>query len=212
LDDLYERQKRYYHLRAAEYDFGAWEPKTDEQAAELASIVEVVSSLPPTRTLDVACGTGFLTEHLRGELTALDASEDMLALAASRLPAAELVRAEALPLPFPDASFERVFSSHFYDHLRPVERERFLAEARRVASELILVQQTGVPTHREGSELRILLDGSRHEIYKAYFTPESLLLELGGGELPFRGRLLFVARRVWRGPWPTTVTSSSSGR
>jgi SAM-dependent methyltransferase len=200
LDDLYERQKRYYHLRAAEYDLGAWDPETDEQAAELANIVEVVSSLPPARTLDVACGTGFLTQHLHGELTLLDASEDMLAIAAARVPAAELVRAEALPLPFPDASFERVFSSHFYDHLRPVDRKRFLTETRRVASELILVQQTGAPTHREGSELRTLQDRSRHEIYKVYFTPESLLVELGGGELPYRGRLLFVARRVWRLP------------
>ena len=38
-------------------------------------------NLALARTLDVACGTGFLTRHLRGELTALDQSEAMLARA-----------------------------------------------------------------------------------------------------------------------------------
>lgn len=197
MDDLYERQKRYYHLRACEYDWGAWEPKTEEQAEEIASIVGVISALPAATTLDVACGTGFLSQHLPGEVTLLDASDDMLALAAPRMPTARLVRAEALPLPFAEASFQRVFSSHFYDHLEPVERKQFRTEASRVGGELILVQQTGT-THREGLERRALQDGSSHEIYKVYFTPDSLLDELGGGELLYRGPLLLAARRAWR--------------
>ena len=189
MDDLYERQKRYYDLRAPEYDLDAW-----EQAAEVDRVVSVVSSLPAARTLDVACGTGFLTQHLQGPVTAVDASDEMLRLAASRAPAAELVRADVPPLPFDDAAFDRVFSSHFYDHLMPDDRRAFLAEARRVGGELVLVQQNGGAVHREGVERRPLRDGSSHDIYKVYFTPESLLRELGGGELLFEGSVFLVAR------------------
>jgi ubiquinone/menaquinone biosynthesis C-methylase UbiE len=40
----------------------------------------VLAALPPARTLDVACGTGFLTRHLRGDLTAIDQSDEMVAI------------------------------------------------------------------------------------------------------------------------------------
>jgi ubiquinone/menaquinone biosynthesis C-methylase UbiE len=197
LDDLYQRQKRYYHLRASEYDSGAWEPETPERAAEVEALLGVISALPPARTLDVACGTGFLTQHLPGELTLLDASEEMLAIAVSRVPNASIVQGEAIPLPFPDSSFERVFSSAFYDHLRPADRDAFLREARRVAKELVLVEQTRGQEHHEGPEQRVLRDGSTHEIHITYFSPDSLLVELGGGELLFQGIHLLVAKRIW---------------
>jgi len=187
---VYAGQKRYYHLRAGEYDRGAWDPGDPE----VARLVDLVAGLPPARTLDVGCGTGFLSQHLRGDLTLLDASEDMLGIAASRVPAAALVQADAPPLPFADVAFERVFSSHFYDHLRPTERRVFLAEARRVAPELVLVQQRG-DMHLEGQERRVLEDGSSHEIYKTYFTAESLLAELGGGGLLYKGPVFLVVLR-----------------
>jgi ubiquinone/menaquinone biosynthesis C-methylase UbiE len=118
----------------------------------------------------------------------------MLAQAASRVPGAKTVQADALPLPFEDWSFERVFSSHFYDHLETSKRALFLTEATRVADELVLVQELG-EEHREGLIRRDLQDGSRHEIYKAFFTPETLLDELGGGEVLFRGALFVAVRR-----------------
>ena len=190
---MYERQQRYYHLRAREYDRGAWEPETAEHAVEVRRLVDLVARLAPARTLDVGCGTAFLSQHLHGELTLLDASEDMLAIALGRVPQATAVRADAPPLPFPDGAFERVFSSHFYDHLRPAERQRLLEEARRVAPELVLVQQRG-DGHREGTEERTLEDGTTHEIYKTLFTADSLLDELGGGELLYEGPIFLVAR------------------
>lgn len=199
MSDLYERQKRYYDLRAREYDATAWEAM-DARGEEVAAVVHALAALPPARTLDVACGTGFLAQHLPGELTLLDASAEMLAIAAARVPHARVVHADALPLPFADASFERVVASAFYDHLRPPERAWFLREARRVAGELVLVEETRGPDHAEGPEERDLRDGSRHEIYKTYFSPESLLAELGGGELLHAGESLLVVRRCWGEP------------
>jgi ubiquinone/menaquinone biosynthesis C-methylase UbiE len=194
--DLYQRQKRYYDLRAGEYDATAWDVLDEVEAEEVAGLVGALSELPPARTVDVACGTGFLSQHLPGDLTLLDASEGMLSQAASRVPGAEAVQADALPLPFEDGSFERVFSSHFYDHLEPPERAFFLSEATRVADELVLVQELG-QQHREGPMRRDLQDGSRYEIYKVLFTPETLLDELGGGDVLFRGGLFVAVRRRW---------------
>ena len=138
--------------------------------------------LRPARTLDVACGTGFLTRHLRGSVTGLDQSDRMIEIARERMPSAEFVQADAVPLPFADGSFDRVFTGHFYGHLDAAEREAFLAEARRVARELIVVDSAVRPDHeREEVQERILNDGSAFEVYKRYFDGPELAHELGGG-------------------------------
>jgi demethylmenaquinone methyltransferase/2-methoxy-6-polyprenyl-1,4-benzoquinol methylase len=188
--------KAYYDARAPEYDdwyYGQGQFAGRERPGwkdELAALEAALRSLPPARTLDVACGTGFLTRWLPGEVTGLDQSEGMLAEARSRLPEAELVRADALDrLPFDDGAFERVFTGHFYGHLEPAARERFLAEARRLAPELVVVDSAG--SGEEWQE-RTLNDGTRWRVYKRWFTPESLLEELGGGRSLHDGRF-FVA-------------------
>ena len=81
--------KEYYDLRAPEYDewwLGAARdrPGWDE---ELSTAMVAVAALPPARTLDVACGTGYLTQRLPGEVVGLDQSARMLAEARARLPA-----------------------------------------------------------------------------------------------------------------------------
>jgi ubiquinone/menaquinone biosynthesis C-methylase UbiE len=180
--------KEYYDARAAEYDewytgaglFAARERPGWHEAVR--ALEQAVSSLPPARTLDVACGTGFLTRHLSGEITGLDQSERMLEIARERVPRAEFVRGDALSLPFADGSFDRVFTGHFYGHLEDGAREVFLAEARRLAPELIVVDSAVRPDHeREEWQTRVLGDGSRHQVYKRYFDPGELAAELGGG-------------------------------
>ena len=56
----------------------------------MRELVGVLERLSPARVLDVACGTGFLTRHLRGEVTALDQSPEMVAIATERLPGARV--------------------------------------------------------------------------------------------------------------------------
>jgi ubiquinone/menaquinone biosynthesis C-methylase UbiE len=177
--------KAYYDARAPEYDdwYDGQGQFADRERPgwkdELAALEAALRSLRPARTLDVACGTGYLTRWLPGEVTGLDQSEGMLAEARSRLPEAELVRADALDrLPFPDEGFERVFTGHFYGHLELPARERFLAEARRLAPELVVVDSAG--SGEEWQE-RTLNDGTQWRVYKRWFTPEALLDELGGG-------------------------------
>jgi len=193
--------KTYYDRRADEYD-DWWlgrglyadrdRPDWDEEVAVLA---ELIATLPPKRTLDVACGTGFLTRYLRGDVVGLDQSERMLGVAREQVPAARFVEGDALALPFDDGEFERIFTSYFYCHLEDADRTRFLAEARRVAPELVVVASVpGAGDPLERFEERVLKDGSRWTVYKRVFTGDQLAAELGGGVVLHEGRWFVVAR------------------
>jgi ubiquinone/menaquinone biosynthesis C-methylase UbiE len=191
--------KTYYDQRAPEYDDwylghgrfdGLDRPGWDEAVRELERIV---SELPAARTLDIACGTGFLTRHLHGDVVGLDQSERMLAVAREQAPSADYVQGDALDLPFDDGSFDRVFTGHFYGHLEQGDRERFLTEARRVAPELVVVDAiVRADREREEQQERILNDGSRWTVYKRFFEPEELADELGGGRILLANRWFAV--------------------
>ena len=193
--------KTYYDRRALEYDdwwlgrgrFAERErPGWDEEVDVLA---ELIGSLSPGRTLDVACGTGFLTRHLLGEVVGLDQSERMLSVAREQAPGAQFVQGDALDLPFEDGEFDRLFTSYFYCHLEKDERARFLKEARRVARELVIVASVpGADDPHERYEERVLNDGSRWTVYKRVFTGDRLVDELGGGEVLHEGRWFVVVR------------------
>jgi ubiquinone/menaquinone biosynthesis C-methylase UbiE len=120
----------------------------------------------------------------------------MLELASARVPDAGFVQSDALRLPFEDGTFDRVFSAHFYGHLEELDRTRFLAEARRVARELVVVDAAVRPDHQRTEwQERLLSDGTRWQVYKRYFEPDELAAELGGGETLFAGQW-FVAVRA----------------
>lgn len=188
----------YYERRSAEYDdwyLGAglfadrdrpgWE-------AELRAIEEVLSSLRPSRTVDVACGTGFITRVLPGRVVGVDASPGMLAESRAKHPH-PLVRADAFSLPFRDGSFDRVLTGHFYGHLHPHQRARFLAESRRVAPQLVVLDAAlRDDVEPDQVQTRILRDGSSHRVFKRFFTAEQLASELGGGRTLFEGRWFVV--------------------
>jgi ubiquinone/menaquinone biosynthesis C-methylase UbiE len=194
--------KAYYERRAPEYD--EWycgvgrfadrdRPGWDDELRALRTALE---TMQPARTLDMACGTGFLTRHLPGEVVGLDQSTAMLEEARRQAPQATYVQGDALALPFADGSFERVFTGHFYGHLDREDRERFLREARRLARELVVVDSAVRPeVEPEEHQERILNDGSCWGVYKRYFSPDQLAAELGGGETLFAGRW-FVAVRA----------------
>jgi demethylmenaquinone methyltransferase/2-methoxy-6-polyprenyl-1,4-benzoquinol methylase len=176
----------YYHWRAGEYDewyegegrFAARERPGWED--ELGRVIATVAALPAARTLDIACGTAFLSRHLSGFVVGLDASPAMVAIAQERLPGGLAVLGDALDLPFADQAFDRVLCGHFYGHLAGEERTRFLAECRRVAPELVVVDtalRDGVAP--EAWEERRLNDGSVHRVYKRYLAPDDLRNELG---------------------------------
>jgi demethylmenaquinone methyltransferase/2-methoxy-6-polyprenyl-1,4-benzoquinol methylase len=191
----------YYERRAREYDdwwlgtglhAGRHRPGWHES---VIALTESLAALPPAATLDVACGTGFLTQHLPGTTVGLDQSESMLAIARERLPHSSFVQGNALQLPFPDSSFERLFTSFFYGHLEEEDRLVLLNEVRRAAGELVVVDSALNEDHEpvEWQE-RVLKDGSAWQVYKRFFTAEGLAEDLGGGEPLYESRW-FVAVR-----------------
>lgn len=192
--------KAYYDRRAPEYDdwwLGRGLYADRERPGwedELRLLEGVIRNLPPVRTLDVACGTGFLTRHLPGDVVGLDASERMLEVAREQAPQARFEHGDALSLPFEDNAFDRVFTSYFYCHLEDEERKRFLAEALRVAPELVVVASIrGDGDETERWEDRQLNDGSEWHVYKRVFEGPDLAAELKG-EIVFKGRWFVVVR------------------
>jgi ubiquinone/menaquinone biosynthesis C-methylase UbiE len=190
----------YYERGAAEYD--DWYLGVGQHAefdrpefhAEVSRLVGMVSALGSARTLDVACGSGFLSRHVRGATVGLDRSPSMARLARSRIPGGMTVLGDALCVPFADRSFERVLTGHFYGHLGRDEREAFLSEASRVAGELVVVDAALRPgLVPELWEERLLNDGSRHLIYKRYFTAGKLADEIDG-EILMAGEWFVAAR------------------
>jgi demethylmenaquinone methyltransferase/2-methoxy-6-polyprenyl-1,4-benzoquinol methylase len=197
--------RAYYEARAAEYD--DWFNGTGVFAMrrrpgwneDVRDLIGALQALAPARTLDVACGTAFLARHLPGQITAIDQSPGMVAIAAARMPGADVRRGEAVPLAFADRAFERVTTGHFYGHLRAGERAAFLAEARRVAGELVVIDTALHGDHEpEEEQERVLDDGTRHTVYKRFFTPEGLAGELGGGETVFAGTYFVAVRCRFR--------------
>lgn len=192
--------RTYYDRRAREYD-DWWlgrglytdrsRPGWDEERRRLE---QAIAALEPVSTLDVACGTGFLTRHLRGDVVALDQSERMLEVARAQATNATFVQGDALDLPFGDGAFDRVFTSYFYCHLEAEDRRQFLAEARRVARELVVaasVRDDGDAFERW--EERLLKDGSAWNVYKRVFEGPDLADELGG-TLVFKGNWFVLVR------------------
>ena len=193
--------KEYYDRRAREYD-DWWlgrglfsdrdRPGWQE---EVETLTRRISELPPLRTLDVACGTGFLTRHLQGDVVGLDQSRQMLEEAGRQAPRATPVQGDALSLPFPDKTFDRVFTSHFYGHLEGSERDDFLEEAGRVANELVIVdasrRHSGLA---EDVQTRVLDDGSEWTVYKRWFTGGGLAAEVGGGDVLHDGQWFVMVR------------------
>jgi SAM-dependent methyltransferase len=89
------------------------------------------------RALDVGCGSGLLTSALADRLgattvAAADPSERLLAACAHRVPGADVRRAPAEALPWPDASFDAVLSQLVLNFV--ADADAAVAEMRRVTA------------------------------------------------------------------------------
>jgi len=166
----------------------------DEIEDELDAVRRLLRGLPATMYIDIGCGpTGEFTSQLPGIGCATDQSAAALRQLGRRLPRLPLLRADALRLPIADNSIGRVFMSHLYGLLLPDESAELLAEVRRVAHEIVILDSGRPPgTEREGWQTRSLPDGTSYPIFRRHLDVETLANEIGGDPL-FSGQYFVMA-------------------
>ena len=112
---------------------------------------------PVKEMLDLACGTGRISEFLaaRGyQLTCGDISDEMLRVAKMRLESAGAVNATFLNLDIykidqPDAHFDCVSAFRLFQHLTSEQRGRALREMARISRRFVLVNVMHTSTYYE---------------------------------------------------------------
>lgn len=109
-----------YDRWSKKYDAGKRESQLRDEEMLARPLLDLLKGIPQPFILDFATGTGRLSFVLlnqadfNGRIIALDLSQGMLEQAAAKLsalekgPQVELIRHLALPLPFPDESFDAV--------------------------------------------------------------------------------------------------------
>ena len=182
-DQLLAQQRAYYHALAPAYL---------DQGLDLPGGVELADALeefrPAGRVLELACGPGVWTPQLlrhASDVSAVDASPAMLAIAASRVPAGAPVRfVEADLFTWePDRRYDVVFMGFWLSH---VPAERFESFWARVAAALaprgrVFFADDGYRTPDELIEgaasstiERRIPDGTAYRIVKVPYEPADL--------------------------------------
>jgi len=126
---VYDRLARIYEV---------WARLTESRARR--RVMALARPAAGERVLEVACGTGVQLAALAranpgGETIGVDLSRAMLAQARARagqLPGVAVREADALALPFEDASFDVVVNAYMLDLMPREDIPRALAEQRRV--------------------------------------------------------------------------------
>ncbi|GAA3238405.1 class I SAM-dependent methyltransferase [Nonomuraea helvata] len=114
--------------------YAQWADRYDSEenpliAAEEPPVRRILTTLPPGRALDAACGTGRHAAFLAGlghEVVGVDSSAQMLALARAKTPNGTFHQADLHDLPVESASFDLVVCSLALTHqpaLGPALRE-----------------------------------------------------------------------------------------
>lgn len=140
-------QMNYYRLMAEEYD--ATTGQIEDLQHAFARARELLQQLGPCeQMLELACGTGAWTRALLplgGELTAIDASSEMLALARRKVGNALVKFQQAdLFLWQPSQQYDLVFFANWLSHVPPRRLDAFLntvARAVRPGGSLAVMDQ-----------------------------------------------------------------------
>lgn len=176
--------RAYYAARAPYYDAVYLKPERRDDIAFLAS--HLPSRFKARAVLEVACGTGFWTQHIAPatrSMTATDGTAEPLQFARLRPGTSEVtfLLADAYTLPAQLGTFDGAFAGLWFSHVPIGAREAFLASlhsrlapgARVILLDNNLAQLRDFPlseTDAEGNtyQLRPLRDRSVHKVLKNF--------------------------------------------
>lgn len=111
--------------------------RTSEVAADDLALIDRHLSIRPGTVLDVGCGPGHLTAHLRArqvDAVGLDVVPEFIDHARATYPHGRYALGSMRRLPFPDRSVAGILAWYSLIHLSPDELDGVLAELRRVVS------------------------------------------------------------------------------
>jgi len=231
---IIDEQMAYYHARAAEYDEWftrqgrydrgdalnrAWFAETDQLQAAMRGWMDAAP--PGVSVIELACGTGIWTQELArrpdAQITALDASPEMLAINRAKVGRADVDYVQADLFQWrPERTYDRAFFSFWLSHVPPERLADFLAtvaRAVRPGGELFIIDSlpSGTSSARdhaayqpetEITHVRKLNDGQAFRIYKVFYTAERLADVLGqagfDATVATTGEYFWMARAVRR--------------
>ena len=197
----------YYRARAGEYDEWWFRRGRYDRGAEFnarwhaevatveAAVTDWLSARRPRKLLELACGTGLFTRHIAPrvpQVTAVDASPEVIAINRARVAAANVDYIEADLFSWrPAERYDAVFFSFWLSH---VPDDRFAAFWDVVASALVpagaayLIDSAFDPTSTArdhvlpkrdaGIVTRRLNDGREFRIVKLFYRPAELAMKV----------------------------------
>jgi demethylmenaquinone methyltransferase/2-methoxy-6-polyprenyl-1,4-benzoquinol methylase len=187
----------YYAARAREYERIYAKPERQEDLRILEK--EIPATLAGRSVIEVACGTGYWTQHIARTaslILATDLTEETLQVARSKNLAQSQVRyeiADAFNLPAGKGPFDGAFAGFWWSHLRKAECPEFLASLRRclapgavvVLLDNLYVEGSSTPVSRRDAagdtwQARKLDNGTTHEVLKNFPTEQELRAAVEG--------------------------------
>ncbi len=177
--------QNYYNRRAQEYEqiYFRDDPLRQKELDAIAAAMN--EAFYRRKVLEVACGTGFWTEKIMDAaraIVAADLSEAMLSIARSKSLASDKVtflQADAYALETIVGAFDAALANFWFSHIPNARIKKFLEGLHRklgAVSIIFMSDNVYVPglggelVVRPGVEdtfkLRVLADGSKHEVLK----------------------------------------------
>jgi 2-polyprenyl-3-methyl-5-hydroxy-6-metoxy-1,4-benzoquinol methylase len=143
-DPILDEQIQYYRARAKEYDASVLDAtELMEFGTPLLLALGKFDSI-----LELACGTGIWTEYLLrmgNEITAVDASPEMLEIARQKLGEKRINYQQADLFHWePDRQYDLVFSANWLSHVPPTRLDKFLnavQQSVRAGGQLAIIDQ-----------------------------------------------------------------------
>lgn len=199
-DNILQQQIAYYRARAGEYDewfyrlnrYNRGEALNQQWFDEVAVVLQAVKNLGHvSEALELACGTGIWTRELAAladHVTALDASEEVMAINREKLNAPNVAYQQVDLFNWqPERQYDLVFFSFWLSHVPPERLDGFLAAVNRATKpggRIFLIDSRPEPTStakdnplREDEHIyrtRKLNDGSTYTIVKVFYDVAGL--------------------------------------
>jgi len=223
MQETIQTQIAYYNARAKEYDewfyrSGRYDRGSEinqcwfDEVATLKNVLHQVGTVESI--LELACGTGIWTQELLKigkQITALDASQEMIEINRHKLNNAPNVEYQQLDLFLwqPDKQYDLIFFSFWLSHVPPAKVDEFL---RKVYNSVLpggkvtiidsyfeitsSAKDHPLQDKNEIYQQRKLNNGREFQIFKIYYQPDVLLNKLT--QAGFQAEVGLTAYRVTR--------------